>query len=176
MVAGTTLLMLSCSPSSKRGEEGIRVLMKDTVSVSAPQRMPLLEREERITSKGKEYLLTLVRCADDALPMVKNEEGELYVDNHITVRLTCGGKRIVEKSFTKNDFAQQVDARFLKYAILESMVYEKVTPQGISCMASLCYPQTDLCVPVRLTFAADGHVSMMKVEQLEDVYETDSIH
>lgn len=41
------------------------------------------------------------------------------MDNRITLRITCGGKRVVDKVFTKDNFASLVDAKFMKYSILE---------------------------------------------------------
>ena len=46
--------------------------------------------------------------------------------------------------------------------------------QGIIYAASICYPQTDLYVPLRLTVSADGKISMAKEELLEDVYEEEN--
>ena len=53
-------------------------------------------------------------------------------------------------------------------------LYDKTTPQGIIYAASICYPQTDLYVPLRLTVSADGKISMAKEELLEDVYEEEN--
>ena len=102
------------------------------------------------------------------LPVVINEQGEKFVDNRITLRITSGGKSIVEKVFTKESFASLVDARFLKHSILEGLVYDKTTPQGIVYAASICYPQTDLYIPLSLTVTPDGKISMAKEELLEE--------
>ena len=100
---------------------------------------------------------------------------EKFVDNRITLRITCGGKQVVDKVFTKDNFASLVDAKFMKYSILEGLVYDKTTPQGIIYAASVCYPQSDLYVPLRLTVSADGKISMAKEELLEEVYGEDAV-
>ncbi len=41
--------------------------------------------------------------------------------------------------------------------------------------ASICYPQSDLYIPLSITVSADGKISIAKEELLEEVYETDSI-
>jgi MinD superfamily P-loop ATPase len=41
--------------------------------------------------------------------------------------------------------------------------------------ASICYPQSDLYVPLRLTVSADGKISMAKEELLEEVYGEDAV-
>lgn len=168
------LSVVSCTSRQKGGDD-VQVLMQDSTVTSAPQRMQVSDTKVTITYKGKEYRSSVVRRPDDSLPIVKNEQGEKFVDNSITLRITCGGKQIVDRVFTKESFASLVDAGFMKYAILEGLVYDKTTPQGIMYAASICYPQTDLYVPLRLTVSADGKISMAKEELLEDVYEEDTI-
>jgi hypothetical protein len=168
------LSVVSCTSRQKGGDD-VQVLMQDSTVTSAPQRMQVSDTKVTITYKGKEYRSSVVRRPDDSLPIVKNEQGEKFVDNSITLRITCGGKQIVDRVFTKESFASLVDAGFMKYAILEGLVYDKTTPQGIMYAASICYPQTDLYVPLRLTVSADGKISMAKEELLEDVYEEDTV-
>ena len=45
-----------------------------------------------------------------------------------------------------------------------------IRDRGIIYAASICYPQSDLYVPLRLTVSADGKISMAKEELLEEVY------
>lgn len=168
------LLVASCNSRSKGGED-VQVLMPDSTVTSAPQRMQVSDAKVTITYKGKEYHSSVVRRPDENLPVVKNEQGEKFVDNSITLRITCGGKQIVDKVFTKESFASLVDAKFMKYAILEGLVYDKTTPQGFVYAASVCYPQTDLYVPLRLTVSSEGKILMAKEELLQDLFEEDSI-
>ena len=53
-------------------------------------------------------------------------------------------------------------------SILEGIVYDKTTPQGIVYAASVCYPQTDLYMPLSITITADGKMSIRKVDMLEE--------
>lgn len=170
VICMAVLSLASCTSRNRDGEV-VQILMKDSAVVSAPQRMQVSDAEATVTYQGKEYRSSVVRRPDDNLPVVKNEQGERFVDNSIALRITCGGKPIVDKVFTKQSFASLVDARFLKNAILEGMVYDKTTPQGIVYAGSICYPQTDLYVPFRLTVSAGGDISLAKEELLEDVYE-----
>ena len=74
----------------------------------------------------------------------------------------------MNKTFTKNDFSSVVDAKFLSKSILEGIVYDKTTPQGIVYAASVCYPQTDLYMPLSITITADGKMSIQKDDMLEE--------
>jgi len=59
-------------------------------------------------------------------------------------------------------------------SILEGIAYDKTTPEGFVYAASICYPQTDLYVPVSITISTEGKISMKKEELLEEVYEEDT--
>ena len=61
----------------------------------------------------------MVRRPDDSLHFVINQQGDKFVDNSITLRITSGGKSIVDKVFTKESFASLVDAKFMKHSIIE---------------------------------------------------------
>ena len=94
--------------------------------------------------------------------------GDTYEDNKIVLRITQGSENVLNKTFTKNDFSSVVDAKFLSKSILEGIVYDKTTPQGIVYAASVCYPQTDLYMPLSITITADGKMSIQKVDMLEE--------
>ena len=50
----------------------------------------------------------------------------------------------------------------------EGLVYDKTTSQGIVYAASVCYPQTDLYMPLSITITADGKMSIRKVDMLDE--------
>lgn len=50
----------------------------------------------------------------------------------------------------------------------------KQLPRDFVYAASICYPQTDLYVPVSITISTEGKISMKKEELLEEVYEEDT--
>ena len=155
-------LLSACSSQKKGDGEDVQVLMKDSVDANGLQRMQVSDSKMSFTYNGKEYHSHVVRRPDDSLPVVTNEQGEKFVDNRITLRITSGGKSIVNKEFTKESF-------------LEGLVYDKNTSKGMVYAASICYPQSDLYIPLSITVSADGKISIAKEELLEEVYETDSI-
>ncbi len=176
MLACVSVIFLSaCSSQNKSEKNDAQALMQDSAKAAGPQRMQVSDVKATFNYQGKEYQSSVLRQPDESLPMVKNEQGEKFVDNRITLRLTCGGKQIVDKVFTKESFASLVDAKFMQYAILEGLVYDQTTPQGIIYAASVCYPQSDLYLPIRLTITSDGKISMAK-EELMDDYQPDSIN
>lgn len=175
LVYAPLLLFVACSSQSKNEKGDMHVLMQDSVKQKGPQRMQVSDVKSTFNYKGKEYQSSVVRRPDDNLPIVENGQGEAFVDNRITLRLVSGGKVVVDKEFTKESFSSMIDEKFMRYAILEGLVYDQTTSQGIIYAASVCYPQSDLYVPIRLTITGDGKVSMAREELMED-YQTDSVN
>lgn len=171
LLAGLT----ACGGGSKKTDEGSLIFMQDSVDSRGLQRMQVSKAEVDIKFKGKDYHSFISRTPDEDLPLVKNEMGNTFVDNKIQLRLTRGNEQVFNMTFTKKNFSSIVSDDFLSKSILEGMVYNKTTPQGIVYAASVCYPQTDLYVPISITITADGKMTMEKEELLEEIYEEDSI-
>lgn len=166
------LLPLAVAVSACGGKKGIEnqslLARIDSIDAHGLQRMQTSKSETNFKFKGKEYHSFVSRTPDESLPHVTNEMGDTYVDNKIVLRLTRGTETVLNKTFTKNDFSSVVDAKFLSKSILEGLVYDKTTPHGIVYAASVCYPQTDLYMPLSITITADGKMSIRKVDMLEE--------
>mgnify|MGYP003379019803 FL=1 len=145
----------------------------DSLDASGLQRMQVSRVETDVQFKGKTYRSVVVRTPDESLPHVSNEMGDTYVDNKIVLRLTQGNKKVVEKTFTKKDFASVVDAGFLAHSILEGIVYSKTSADGIVYAASVYYPQTDLYMPLSITVNAAGKIHIQKEDMLEEEYDSE---
>ena len=173
LACASILFFTACSSKNKNGED-TQLSMQDSTAIAGPQRMQVSEVKATLTYKGKDYQSSVVRQPDETLPIVTDEQGAKFVDNRIALRITSGGKQVVDKVFTKESFASLIDSKFMKYAILEGLVFDQTTPRGMIYAASVCYPQSDLYVPIRLTITADGNISMAKEDLMED-YQPDSI-
>lgn len=167
-------VLTACNSGNKKTEEKSLLLMQDSVDARGLQRMQVSKAEVDIKFKGKDYHSFISRTPDEDLPLVKDERGNKFVDNKIQLRLTRGNEQIFNMTFTKKNFASIVGGDFLSKSILEGMVYNKTTPQGIVYAASVCYPQTDLYVPISITITADGKMTMEREELLEEIYEENS--
>lgn len=163
-----TMFMVACGSKSGSVKSDIEVVNPDSMDAHGLQRMQTSKAEMDISFKGKKYLSVVSRMPDEELPHVSNEMGDVYVDNKITLRLTKDGQNVFEKTFTKRDFVAVVDSDFLAKSVLEGIVFDKTTPQGFVYAASVCYPQTDLYVPMSITISPDGKMSIAKVEMIED--------
>lgn len=166
-LACAVILLSACSSKSKNRNE-TQAFMQDSTKVAGLQRMQAADVKAAFTYNGKEYQSSVVLSPDEGLPVVTNEQGEKFVDNRIALRISGGGKQVVDKVFTKASFASLLDAKFMKYAILESLAFNRATPRGMIYVASVCYPQSDLYVLIKLTVDADGKISMEKGDFTED--------
>lgn len=173
------LLSLAVAVTACGGKKGTSnnesiLTTMDSMDACGLQRMQISKSETDFKFKGKDYHSMVSRTPDESLPHVTNEMGDTYLDNKIVLRLTHGNEKVFDKTFTKNDFSSVVDAGFLSKSVLEGIVYDKTTPQGIVYAASVCYPQTDLYMPLSITITADGKMSIQKVDMLEDEYGDES--
>lgn len=166
---------LSCSLSSNKEQENVRILMKDSIENSSPQKMPISESKIKLTYKEKEYVSTIIRQPDEKQPIVRNQQGDTFIDNNITLHLTQANETVINRTFTKTDFASLINARFMEYAILEGLIYDKTTTEGFIYIASISYPQSDLYVPIKLTITTNGSIRMEKEELIEHQYTEEEV-
>ena len=125
IIIASSLMLTACGSSSSNNQsQETRMATNTTEAVNnEPQRMQTSEVKESFTYKGKQYQSHIVRRADESLPMVTNDEQQQFYDNSIALKLSCEGKQLVSRTFTKKDFLHLVDANFAKQAILEGIVF-----------------------------------------------------
>lgn len=164
----------ACSGSVEKKKSDIRILMQDSTDANGVQRMIAQKSEADIKYKGKEYHSYIYRTSNDSLSRVIDQTGDMHVDNQIILKLTLGDKCVFSRTFTKRQFSSLIDEEFMSKSILEGIAYSKTTSDGIVYIASICYPQTDMYVPVSITVSPDGKVSMKKEELLEEVYDKET--
>lgn len=170
IVWGGVMLAACTNPKRNNDDDSTRVLMRDSIDAYGVQRMQMSEIKQTITLKGKEYQSVVKRAPNDSLPRVKNEAGDTFVDNVITLRINRGSESVFNKTFTKRSFSSLISADFMKNAILEGMVFDKTSIGGLVYAVSVSYPQTDLYFPISVTIAPDGKMSMEKDDLMEEVY------
>lgn len=169
------VVFAACSEKQqKQGNEESVAFQIDSVDVHGVQRMQVSKSEQTVEMAGRKYRIFVQRTPADSLPRVKNESGDVYVDNQIVLRITRDkGEKVFNKVFTKKSFSSIIGDNFLSKSILEGMVFDKVTPAGMVFAASVSYPQTDLYFPIAITITSSGKMSMAKEEVIEDTYEAD---
>ena len=165
LLAYCFFIVVTACGGNKKAEEKSLLIMQDSVDACGLQRMQVSKADVDIKFKGKDYHSFISRTPDEDLPLVKDDRGNQFVDNKIQLRLTRGNEQIFNMTFTKRNFASIVGEDFLAKSILEGIVYA----------ASVCYPQTDLYVPISITITADGKMTMAREELLEEIYDEEGV-
>ena len=81
------LAMLIASCSEKKKHDDIIAPKAEKPKPQAPVRMQEYSQTTDIKWLNKDYQVEVKRQPDDSLRMVKDETGQKYVDNRITVRI-----------------------------------------------------------------------------------------
>ncbi len=169
---GCLLLCCGCQQKTQQAQGYAEYEKPDTTS--AIQEMKDYHYSAEVKTDGVSYAYDIVREANDTLPPVKGDGNERFADNYIRLRVNREGQQIFNRAFTKNDFREWVDSKFLPHAILDGMAFDRATPEGLRFSVSVGYPTSDLYVPLLLTVHHNGTYSVAKDEILDNVVEEDS--
>lgn len=164
ILLSSLVLFVSCKDKQAKETSSDRVFYAmEEKSSDGLQRMQNSQTEQTVVWNGKNYRVTINRVADESLPKITDEVGNQFVDNTITLSIKReDGGQLFQKAFTKQSFASVLDEAFVAHAMLEGLVYDKITAQGMVFAASVSYPQTDLFVPVAITISSNGSMTLRK--------------
>lgn len=167
-------MMTGCKNDKKEAQEEVkRIFQIESVDENTGlQRMQVSRINQEISCKGKIFKLSIVRAPSDELPHVKSDMG-LFADNTIHVKIIReNGSVLLEKIFTKKDFAGHLTEKYLTHSVLEGLVFDDVRTKEdkeITLAASVSYPMTDLYVPFILVVSQDGKLSITKDENMGEM-------
>jgi hypothetical protein len=147
----------------------------ETPKPQGPIRMQDYTQTKDVQWLGKSYQVEVKRIADDSLKMVKDETGQQFVDNRISLRVCrADGSVFFSSSFTKAAFESHLDADYRRTGILEGFVFDKVEGNHLFFAASVCHPETDEYIPLVVTVNNMGEVGIRLDDSL-DTYGDNSI-
>ena len=169
ILALSLLSLASCSRNKKKDPDNyvVESIQEEVVSNEIHQ-LQTIEATSEAEFKGKTYTMKVIRRADSHLPIVTDAQGVRYYDNTISLRVTTGDSNIFNKDFTKQTFASYLEADFLQHSILEGLVFDKVTDDGLMFAASVSYPESDLYVPFHVVVLPKGVLSIDKADMMDD--------
>lgn len=142
--------------------------IKEEVVSNEIHQLQTIKASSQAEFRGNAYDMTVVRMADSTLPVVTDVQGLKYYDNTITLEITTKGRLFANKVFNKSTFASYLEADFLQHSILEGLVFDKVTDDGLMFAASVSYPESDLYVPFHVLVLPNGNLSIDKADLMED--------
>lgn len=165
-VAALSLVLASCG--SKKKSDNIIAQRVEKPQVGAPVRMQNFDQERDVQWIGRTYHLTLHRQPADSLAMVKDEQGQQYVDNEITVVVSrADGSVFFNRKFTKEFFAAHLDDDYRNTGILEGFVFDRADGDDLVFAASVSHPQTDEYIPLVVRLTRMGELSVKRDTELD---------
>ena len=167
IIALTALTLLAGCKEKPKTQDIIapRVEVKQP---SAPIRMQPYNDRRAVAWLGKEYKVEINRSPSDSLPLVKDETGQKFVDNRITLAVKrADGSVAISKVFTKSTFDAYLDPAYRKSGILEGLVFDSVDDQQLEFAASVCLPQTDEYIPLEVKIDNFGNVKIERDSEMD---------
>lgn len=152
------LLLTGCS---QKKSDDIIATKPEVVKPQAPIRMQEYKQTTDVAWLGKNYQVEVHRVADDSLKMVKDENGQKFVDNRISVKvMRSDGSVFFSRSFTKAAFESYLNNDYRQTGVLEGLVYDKVEGNNLFFAASVSHPQTDEYIPLVVSVSNFGEVGI----------------
>ena len=168
MVIATGVLLSLVACSEKKKSTDIITQRVETVKPQGPERMQEYNDSRDVAWIGKQYKVNVHRQPGDSLPMVKDETGQKYVDNIISVSvMRADGSKFYSHQFTKADFLQYLDDDYRKTGILEGLVFDKVDGDWLDFAASVCHPHTDEYIPLVVRLSRMGELTIQRDTQMD---------
>ncbi|MBR1388857.1 MAG: DUF4738 domain-containing protein [Prevotella sp.] len=166
IAAALVLLVVGCS--EKKKHDDIIATKAEAPKPQAPVRMQDYRQATDIQWLGKKYQVEVMRTPDDSLRMVKDETGQKFVDNRISLRIIrADGSVFFKRMFTKAAFESLLDDDYRRTGILEGLVYDRVEGNQVFLAASVCHPQTDEYIPFVVTVSNFGDVGIKLDSQMD---------
>ena len=151
-----------------RGTDDIIVPTVEAPKPQAPIRMQPYDQTKDVIWLSKNYQVAIQRVADDSLRMVKDETGQKFVDNRITLKIIrADGSVFFARTFTKSAFDAQLDDDYRQTGILEGIVFDKVDGNNLVFAGSVSHPQTDEYIPLVITVGNFGDVTIKRDDQMD---------
>ena len=168
IVAAVVVFLLMAGCAEKKKHDDIIAPKVETPKPQAPIKMQDYRQTTDIQWLNKSYQVEVVRTPDDSLRMVKDETGQAYVDNRISLRvIRADGSVCFSRTFTKSAFESLLNDDYRNTGILEGFVYDKVDGNRLVFAASVCHPRTDEYIPIVVTVNNFGDVNIELDTQLD---------
>ena len=164
LVLAFGIMMLSACKEKKQTDDIITTKYVPK-QLQAPIGMPADKQVQTVEWGGAAYQVSVSRVAADSLPMVKDEAGQKYKDNRITVSVTRqDGSSVLKRTFTKSAFAQYVDEVFLA-----SIRFDEVDNGKLEFSVVIALPDAidDMFIPLEMTVDRNGIINIREDDDMD---------
>ena len=167
MVAGIMMLLPGC----KETKQPKHIIATNYVpkKLQGPISMPVSEKKNDVAWLGKNYHVSITRVAVDSLPMVKDDYGQEYVDNKITLSVMRSDSTVfLKKVFTKASFASCLDDNYRKNGVLSAMLFNEVDNDRLEFAVTVSMPDSeDEFIPLEMKVNGQGEISIVRDTDLD---------
>ncbi len=162
----SSVSLTACKQKKKSDDIVVRKAAKP--KPQPPVRMQEYKQLRDFKWLNRDYQVDIRRMADDSLRMVKDETGQLFVDNSISLKIfRSDGSLFFSKVFTKSAFESQLNDDYRRTGILEGIVFDRVEGTQLYLAGSVCHPQTDEYIPFIISISSLGDVDIRPDDDLD---------
>ena len=171
-----TLMLAACNQKSTNTDKVTQEKKTEKKnSENIIHRLPVLHGVDTVTSGKNVYVVEVHREAYDSLGIVTDDMGFRYADNFLKILVRKNGSVLFNRTFRKKDFMHLLEADFAKHSILDGCRFLQVQEGMVSFSLAVSYPESDMSRPFKLNIGPDGSYMIVKNDDLEDEYTSDSI-
>ena len=158
-----SMMMLGACKEKKQANDVIITNKYEPKKLQAPIRMAEVFQTDIVKWQGQPYQVEISRVADDSLPMLKDDNGQEYVDNKIDLNIKRqDGSSFFRQTFTKGSFVAYLEEPFRKSGQLTNIRFDEVDNSAMEFMVVIGLPDAadDLFVPLELIVDRQGSIKI----------------
>lgn len=169
LLCGIAFLSGSC----KEEKESQDIITRKTAVKTIPSGVRAMSEytwKNVLEWSGSSYTVSIHRFADKSLPEVKDESGNRYYDNRISLEIVRADSSIFFKRvFSKSDFREFTDNDYGRNGALLGLAFDRIDGGSLCFGASVGSPDTmsDEYVPLTVVVSGKGDVRIVKDTQLD---------
>ena len=167
------LCMMACVACSEKKQSNDIIATKPVAKApSGSTKMSEYERTENVEWGGETYKVTVKRSVIADAPLFTDVNGKKYYENRLSLIVhRPDGTEFVNRDFTKKSFSDIVDDDYLQKSTALGLAFLDIRAGKMVFLASVGCPDelSDDYVPISLTIARDGALSMKKSDDMGDV-------
>lgn len=158
------LLASGCKDKQQPNDNDIIIPAPKKEVKSGPKQMTQTRQAVKKEWLGNTYDITILRMVDKTLPLVKDETGQEYYDNRITVEIKReDGSVFFSHEYLKGELESHLSSSDKIHTIaLLGIVFDKIEDNRLVFAASIGSPDvlSDECVPFTMTIDRNGTVTI----------------
>ncbi len=169
MLLAAMLIISACKGEDKpKTPEDIIIHKFEKPTLSPPIKMENQVTTSEFTFGGNQMKAVIERSASDSLPYVKDNIGQEFVDNVITLTITqADGSVYLKRKFTKANFNNRISEEFRNNGILSGIAFGRANNDSVFFGASVSLPELDEQWPMLIILTNGGKIEIIDDNQPE---------